>query len=120
MEKRCQSGLKPSCHYAAKFTRQGSITINGGISKDRSRIFLAVQDTGLGIPKDKFHQIFGAFEQVRLQLPSVLRSLWLTPRPLSSGRHEHHPQLRRHRPGPAPRQAAGRGAQRYVVSLVCM
>ncbi|GAX84124.1 hypothetical protein CEUSTIGMA_g11547.t1 [Chlamydomonas eustigma] len=49
---------------AAKFTRTGSITLSGGTSKDGMRIFLAVTDTGLGIPKDKFGQIFGAFEQV--------------------------------------------------------
>ena len=49
---------------AAKFTRNGTITVRGGTSKDGSRVFLAVADTGLGIPKDKFGQIFGAFEQV--------------------------------------------------------
>ena len=49
---------------SAKFTRNGSITVSGGPSKDGKRVFLAVADTGLGIPKDKFGQIFGAFEQV--------------------------------------------------------
>jgi signal transduction histidine kinase len=49
---------------SAKFTRSGSITVSGGVSKDGLRIFLSVSDTGLGIPKDKFGQIFGAFEQV--------------------------------------------------------
>lgn len=49
---------------SAKFTRSGSITVSGGLSKDGSCIFLSVADTGLGIPRDKFDQIFGAFEQV--------------------------------------------------------
>ena len=49
---------------AAKFTRSGSITVSGGACQDGSWVFLAVTDTGLGIPKDKFQQIFGAFEQV--------------------------------------------------------
>ena len=48
----------------AKFTRSGTITISGGTSEDGERVFISVADTGLGIPKDKFGQIFGAFEQV--------------------------------------------------------
>ena len=48
----------------AKFTRSGTITIGGGTSEDGQRVFLSVADTGLGIPSDKFSQIFGAFEQV--------------------------------------------------------
>ena len=53
-----------SCLPAAKFTRSGTITIGGGTSEDGKRVFLSVADTGLGIPSDKFSQIFGAFEQV--------------------------------------------------------
>ena len=53
-----------SVPYSAKFTRNGSITVGGGPSKDGRGIFLSVTDTGLGIPRDKFSQIFGAFEQV--------------------------------------------------------
>ena len=49
---------------AAKFTRSGTITVTGGISENGKHIFLAVEDTGVGIPKDKFGQIFGAFKQV--------------------------------------------------------
>ena len=50
---------------AAKFTRSGTITVTGGISENGKHIFLAVEDTGVGIPKDKFGQIFGAFKQVQ-------------------------------------------------------
>lgn len=49
---------------AAKFTSSGSVTVTGGISENGKHIFLAVEDTGIGIPKDKFGQIFRAFDQV--------------------------------------------------------
>ncbi|GAX79210.1 hypothetical protein CEUSTIGMA_g6650.t1 [Chlamydomonas eustigma] len=51
---------------SAKFTRAGSISISAGFDSDGQRIYLAVTDTGVGIPKDKLANIFGAFEQVRL------------------------------------------------------
>ena len=54
----------PPLPPAAKFTRSGTITVTGGISENGKHIFLAVEDTGVGIPKDKFGQIFGAFKQV--------------------------------------------------------
>jgi signal transduction histidine kinase len=34
------------------------------VSENGRHIYLAVEDTGVGIPKDKFGQIFGAFKQV--------------------------------------------------------
>ena len=50
---------------AAKFTRAGSITVSAGTDDgDEDRVYISVTDTGLGIPGDKFNQIFGAFEQV--------------------------------------------------------
>ena len=49
-------------HNTAKFTRSGSITVSAGT--EGSAVFISVADTGLGIPRDKFQQIFGAFEQV--------------------------------------------------------
>ena len=51
----------------AKFTRSGTITVTGGVSENGRHIYLAVEDTGVGIPKDKFGQIFGAFKQVGLK-----------------------------------------------------
>ena len=58
----------PHLHYsrphAAKFTRSGTIEVTGGVSDNGRHIYLAVTDTGVGIPKDKFGQIFGAFKQV--------------------------------------------------------
>ena len=49
---------------AAKFTRQGSISISAGTSLDGKQVYLSVSDTGCGVAQDKITQIFGAFQQV--------------------------------------------------------
>ncbi len=49
---------------AAKFTRQGVISITAGVSEDAAKVYVTVADTGVGIPKEKISKIFGAFEQV--------------------------------------------------------
>ena len=49
---------------AAKFTKEGSISISAGTSLDGLRVYLSVADTGCGVAKDKISQIFGAFQQV--------------------------------------------------------
>jgi len=49
---------------AVKFTHQGSITVDAAlVGADRSRITISVIDTGIGIPADKFDQIFESFTQ---------------------------------------------------------
>jgi signal transduction histidine kinase/CheY-like chemotaxis protein len=47
---------------AIKFTREGQIDINVTVTSTH-RIKIAVEDTGVGIPKDKLEKIFGLFEQ---------------------------------------------------------
>ena len=52
---------------AVKFTEQGSIRISAeclGAPAERARIRFAVQDTGVGIPKDRQSSIFERFTQV--------------------------------------------------------
>jgi signal transduction histidine kinase/CheY-like chemotaxis protein len=49
---------------ALKFSDRGSVSLEVGPDpKDPSRIVFAVSDTGIGIPKDKLGEIFGAFAQ---------------------------------------------------------
>ena len=53
------SGFQPLIHTcAAKFTREGTITVSGGLSDNGEHIYLAVEDTGDGIPKARLGQIF--------------------------------------------------------------
>lgn len=50
---------------ALKFTLRGSVRlIISRSTSEKSELLFAVQDTGIGIPKDKFAQIFEAFRQV--------------------------------------------------------
>ena len=43
---------------AAKFTKEGTVTISGGLSENGKHVYLAVEDTGVGIPKSRLGQIF--------------------------------------------------------------
>ncbi len=47
---------------AFKFTMQGSITV-GCKLKDNNTLLFSVKDTGIGIPREKFNQIFERFRQ---------------------------------------------------------
>jgi len=50
---------------AMKFTEKGSVTINASIVKDSGQNYLsvAIEDTGIGIDKDKFTTVFERFRQ---------------------------------------------------------
>lgn len=61
--KRLQQILKNLLANAFKFTEQGSVTVQIGSTPDQ-KIFFAVKDTGIGIPREKQQLIFEAFQQV--------------------------------------------------------
>lgn len=46
---------------AAKFTKQGSITLTYKIDKSRGQVIFSVTDTGIGIPREKQNVIFDRF-----------------------------------------------------------
>lgn len=61
-ENRLQQILYNLIGNAIKFTHEGSIRI---YCKQKNKVFaISVSDTGIGIPKDKFSDIFKSFEQV--------------------------------------------------------
>lgn len=52
---------------AIKFTKEGEVILNiepSSESENSVELHFSVSDTGVGIPADKLHTIFGAFEQV--------------------------------------------------------
>lgn len=52
---------------AAKFTRRGFIKVSARTFDGGSRVAVMVQDSGIGIPKNKLTTIFLPFEQVGAQ-----------------------------------------------------
>ena len=53
---------------AAKFTHKGKIEINvmlnGPMTKTQVELMISVEDTGIGIPKDKLNALFESFNQL--------------------------------------------------------
>lgn len=49
---------------AAKFTKNGTITLQFEVEKEKNRVLFAVADTGCGIPKEKQKQVFERFEKL--------------------------------------------------------
>lgn len=63
-ENRLQQVLLNLVGNAVKFTESGSISIDAHRSdKYPNQLVISVTDTGIGIPEDKFEQIFQSFEQ---------------------------------------------------------
>lgn len=56
--------IKNLLSNAIKFTEQGNVTVTiGPVPDDVKNMAITVSDTGIGIPKDKRHVIFEAFQQ---------------------------------------------------------
>ncbi|MCM0297386.1 HAMP domain-containing histidine kinase [Bacteroides fragilis] len=49
---------------AAKFTKNGTITLQFEVDREKKRVLFAVADTGCGIPKEKQKQVFERFEKL--------------------------------------------------------
>ena len=64
---------------AVKFTQEGAVQLT--VWSDDGKVFFSIQDTGPGIPPDKFEQVFTAFSQLDGHVPgsglglSIARSL---------------------------------------------
>ncbi len=58
---RLEQILRNLISNALKFTKKGSVTLS--TRKDNTHIYFEVKDTGIGIPQDKHHTIFDAFQQ---------------------------------------------------------
>ncbi len=61
-ENRLQQIMHNLVGNAIKFTAKGLVTVSAAVKEDRVEITVA--DTGIGIPEDKFDDIFKSFEQV--------------------------------------------------------
>lgn len=48
---------------AYKFTAEGTITVYANLSDDKTKLNIAIADTGIGIPKEKQQLIFEEFQQ---------------------------------------------------------
>jgi len=61
-ENRLQQILHNLVGNAIKFTESGDVTVSAAVQSDR--LVISVSDTGIGIPREKFRDIFKSFEQV--------------------------------------------------------
>lgn len=60
---RLEQILRNFLSNAIKFTEQGSVTLSADFNPAKEWLRLNVQDTGIGVPKEKQRTIFEAFEQ---------------------------------------------------------
>ena len=61
---RIQQVTKNFMSNAFKYTEQGSVSLEVAPSSGANTIKMSVTDSGIGIPKDKHHTIFEAFQQI--------------------------------------------------------
>lgn len=54
---------------ALKFTEKGGITLRARVNRDISILSITIEDSGMGIPKDKIGLIFQPFTQLNPQIP---------------------------------------------------
>jgi two-component system sensor histidine kinase ChiS len=65
-ENRLQQILHNLIGNAIKFTESGSVTVSA--KESNGMVEIAVADTGIGMPRDKFETIFQSFEQVEASI----------------------------------------------------
>ncbi|MFC1617499.1 ATP-binding protein, partial [Candidatus Margulisiibacteriota bacterium] len=63
-ENRLQQILSNLIGNAIKFTEEGMIKITAVLDEPHKEIEIAIEDSGIGIPSDKYESIFESFEQV--------------------------------------------------------
>ena len=63
-ERRILTVLNNLLHNAAKFTSNGSITLECTLSADAQQIEISVTDTGIGIPEDRQEWVFERFAKI--------------------------------------------------------
>ena len=62
-ENRLQQILYNLIGNAIKFTESGTVELSAEATENNSHMVIAITDTGIGIPEDKFERIFESFEQ---------------------------------------------------------
>ena len=63
---------------AAKFTEEGSITIDYELSEDKKNIVFTIADTGIGIPQGMEPKVFDRFEKLGRQHPGIGLGLFIS------------------------------------------
>lgn len=62
---------------ANKFTEKGSITLGYRLNSERNEICICVTDTGYGIPKEKYEEVFFRFSKLDTYVPGSGLGLYL-------------------------------------------
>lgn len=62
---------------ANKFTEKGQITLGYGLNNLQNKILISVTDTGCGIPKEKYEEVFNRFSKLDTFVPGNGLGLYL-------------------------------------------
>lgn len=62
---------------ANKFTENGQITLGYNLNESKDKIFINVTDTGCGIPKEKYDEVFNRFSKLDTFVPGNGLGLYL-------------------------------------------